>query len=92
MIAGIGNIYSDEILFAARIHPARPGNTLTTEEWSRLASLIPERLAFFAEKNKTTPEEYLAAKGQDYRNTPFYRSMDTAANALSQSGKLSAVL
>ena len=23
------------------------------------------------EKNKTTPEEYLAAKGQDYRNTPF---------------------
>lgn len=71
VIAGIGNIYSDEILFAARIHPARPGNTLTTEEWSRLASLIPERLTFFAEKNKTTPEEYLAAKGQDYRNTPF---------------------
>ncbi len=71
VIAGIGNIYSDEILFAARVHPARPASTLTTEEWNRLASVIPERLAFFAEKNKTTPEEYLAAKGQDYRNTPF---------------------
>lgn len=69
--AGIGNIYSDEILFAARIHPKRLANTLTTEEWNRLASVIPERLAFFVEKNKTTPEEYLAAKGQDYRNTPF---------------------
>lgn len=71
VIAGIGNIYSDEILFAARIHPERPANTLTKEEWSRLASVIPERLAFFIEKNETTPEEYLETKGQDYRNTPF---------------------
>ena len=69
--AGIGNIYSDEILFASRIHPERPANTLTTEEWKRLASVIPERLVFFVEKNKITPKEYLAAKGQDYRNTPF---------------------
>ena len=73
VIAGIGNIYSDEILFAARVHPARPANTLTTEEWNRLASVIPERLAFFIEKNKITPEEYLETKGQDYRNTPFLR-------------------
>lgn len=71
VIAGIGNIYSDEILFAARIHPKRPANTLTAEEWNRLASVIPKRLAFFIEKNQTTQEEYLAARGQDYRNTPF---------------------
>ena len=71
IIAGIGNIYSDEILFAAHIHPARPANTLTTEEWNRLASVIPERLAFFIEKNEITPEEYLETKGQDYGNTPF---------------------
>lgn len=71
VIAGIGNIYLDEILFAAHIRPIRPANTLTTEEWNRLASVIPERLAFFIEKNKTTPEEYLETKGQDYRNTPF---------------------
>lgn len=70
-IAGIGNIYSDEILFAARIHPERPANTLTKEEWNRLASVLPERLAFFIEKNETTSEEYLETKGQDYRNTPF---------------------
>lgn len=71
VIAGIGNIYSDEILFAARIHPERPASTLTKEEWNRLASVIPERLAFFIEKSETTPEEYLETKGQDYRNTPF---------------------
>ena len=60
-----------EILFSARIHPKRPANTLTTEEWNRLASVIPERLAFFVEKNEITPEEYLETKGQEYRNTPF---------------------
>ncbi len=50
VIAGIGNIYSDEILFAACIRPERSANTLTAEEWNRLASVIPERLAFFIEK------------------------------------------
>lgn len=71
VIAGIGNIYSDEILFAAGIHPARPANTLTMDEWQRLAAVLPERLSFFIDKNATTPEEYLRTKGQDYRNTPF---------------------
>ena len=44
VVAGIGNIYSDEILFAARFHPARPAVTLTADEWKRLAAAIPERL------------------------------------------------
>lgn len=71
VIAGIGNIYSDEILFAARIHPARPASSLTLEEWQRLAAAIPERLSFFIAKNEISPEEYLSSKGKDYRNTPF---------------------
>ena len=33
VVAGIGNIYSDEILFVARIHPERPASSLTHEEW-----------------------------------------------------------
>lgn len=71
VVAGIGNIYSDEILFAARIHPGRPASSLTQEEWERLAAAIPQQLAYFIEKNALTPEEYLESKGQDYRNTPF---------------------
>jgi formamidopyrimidine-DNA glycosylase len=35
-IAGIGNIYSDEILFHARIHPRHPANTLQDAEVRRL--------------------------------------------------------
>lgn len=71
MIAGIGNIYSDEILFTAGVYPARPANSLNMEEWKRLAAAIPERISYFIEVNRITPEEYLETKGQDYRNTPF---------------------
>lgn len=71
VIAGIGNIYSDEILFTAGICPARPANSLKPEEWERIAAAVPERLTFFIEKNQISPEDYLQTKGRDYRNTPF---------------------
>lgn len=71
VIAGIGNIYSDEILFAAGIYPAQSASGLTGKAWTRLAAAIPERLSYFIEKNKITPEQYLESRGQDYRNTPF---------------------
>lgn len=71
ILAGIGNIYSDEILFTAGIHPARPANTLKQNEWERLAAVIPERLSYFIETNQITPEDYLETRGREYRNTPF---------------------
>jgi len=74
VIAGIGNIYADEILFTAGIYPARPAMTLNIKEWERLATAIPERISYFIEMNQITPEDYLEAKGQDYRNTPFLQA------------------
>ena len=71
VIAGIGNIYSDEILFRAGICPTRPANSLTAAEWQQLAGEISNSLHYFIEKNKITPEDYLETKGKEYRNTPF---------------------
>lgn len=71
VVAGIGNIYSDEILFRAEICPARSASSLTAEEWQRLAAEIPACLSYFTLKNRITAEDYLQTKGQDYRNTPF---------------------
>ena len=73
VVAGIGNIYSDEILFAARIAPTRHAYTLSMDEWERLARAIPERIAFFTETNRISQEDYLRTKGKDYRNTPYIR-------------------
>ncbi len=71
MVAGIGNIYADEILFATGIHPSRRADSLTSDEWTRLAAAIPERLGYFIEKNQISPQDYLAGRGKDYRNTPY---------------------
>ena len=43
-IAGIGNIYANEILFLSGIHPQRKSNTLTDTEIERLFKNIPDVL------------------------------------------------
>jgi len=44
LVAGIGNMYADEALFAARIHPLRTGGSLTEGEVERLYGAIREVL------------------------------------------------
>jgi formamidopyrimidine-DNA glycosylase len=45
VLAGIGNIYADETLHRAGIHPERPAASLTSEEVDRLHRAIGEVLA-----------------------------------------------
>jgi formamidopyrimidine-DNA glycosylase len=44
-IAGVGNIYADEALFRAGIHPLRPAGRLTAADWARLRDGIEEALS-----------------------------------------------
>lgn len=44
LIAGIGNMYADEALFAAKIHPLKPGDSLSPEEVKRLYTAIRQVL------------------------------------------------
>ena len=44
VIAGIGNMYADEALFAAKIHPLRPGGSLSLKEVERLYRAIQQVL------------------------------------------------
>lgn len=39
-VAGLGNIWAAESLFAARLHPARPAGDVTEAEWRRLRTAI----------------------------------------------------
>jgi formamidopyrimidine-DNA glycosylase len=43
-IAGVGNIYADEALFRARIHPLRPANRLTKAQAAALRDGVVESL------------------------------------------------
>jgi formamidopyrimidine-DNA glycosylase len=44
-IAGLGNIYVDEALFDARIHPERPASSLSGPERKRILAAVPVALA-----------------------------------------------
>ena len=66
VVAGIGNIWGDEILFRCRICPERPCQDLRPKDWRDLAARIPEVMEFGIEKNTITPEEYLEGKGRRY--------------------------
>ena len=44
LLAGLGNIYADESLHLARLHPSRPANSLSAEEIERLHAAIGEIL------------------------------------------------
>jgi formamidopyrimidine-DNA glycosylase len=43
-IAGVGNIYADEALFRARIHPRRPAGRLTREQYALLRDSVIDAL------------------------------------------------
>ena len=73
IVAGIGNIYSDEICFVAKILPYRSGNSLTDDEIQALYETIPKTLEYFVKTNEISFEEYNLGKGKDYRNTPYLR-------------------
>jgi len=39
-VAGVGNIYADEALFRARIHPLRPAGSLAPKQYARLHAAV----------------------------------------------------
>ena len=64
LIAGIGNIYADEILFASRIRPLRAAGTLKKEEARRLHKNIKKILEKAIKYHGSSTEYYLDAYGQ----------------------------
>ena len=63
VVAGVGNIYADESLFAARLHPARLGSSLTTREVHRLREAVPAVLTRAIDKRGSTIRDYVGGSG-----------------------------
>lgn len=79
-IAGIGNVYSDEILFQAKVHPASVSSVIPGKKSERLYEMIPEvlQVAFecvrqtgdFVQGRHTFPESYLLAHRKENASCP----------------------
>ena len=68
IVAGVGNIYADEALFRARIHPRRPGGSLSPVEIGRLRRAIRLSLRLGIEHRGTTFSSYRDADGNTGEN------------------------
>lgn len=71
IVVGIGNIYADEILYDAYVHPERKGKDLNSKEIKRLRDSIISIMNKAVEKGGTTIRTYANAFGaqgsyQDY--------------------------
>jgi len=63
-VAGIGNIYADEALHGARIHPLRPADSLDQDEVRRLHRAIRDRLAAGVAAGGASIDRYRNTLGQ----------------------------
>ena len=64
VIAGVGNMYADEALFEARIHPERKANSLSQDEIRRLHHAISEVLKKAIEKGGASISDYRRPDGK----------------------------
>ena len=63
LIAGIGNMYADEALFAASIHPLRSGSSLSPEEIERLHHAIQKVLKAAVNSKGASVDTYFRPDG-----------------------------
>lgn len=63
-IAGLGNIYADEALHRARLHPERLANDLNPREITRLYQAVREVIQEGIENRGTTFRDYVDGEGQ----------------------------
>lgn len=64
-IAGLGNIYADEVLYRAGINPERSSNTLTPREITRLFHAIRTVLQEGIKHKGATVRDYVDADGRE---------------------------
>ena len=62
-IAGVGNIYADEALFRARIHPLRPVGTLKRPQIAALRDAVVESLEAGIDARGATIDDFRNADG-----------------------------
>ena len=73
VVAGIGNIYADESLWGAKIHPKRLVNTITEQEFELLFHEMRAVMNLAVEKGGSSNHTYVNAEGKKGSYMDFAR-------------------
>ena len=63
-VAGVGNIYANEALFLAGIHPARPAGRVSARRYERLAQSVRDILQQAIAQGGTTLRDFVGGDGR----------------------------
>ena len=88
LVAGLGNIYVDEVLYRAKVHPARLGQSLTARELKPIRKETIAVLAQAVEKGGSTIRSYSNAFGEDGTMQEFHQVYDKTGQACSRCGAI----
>jgi formamidopyrimidine-DNA glycosylase len=72
-VAGLGNIYVDEALWRAQIHPLRPARTLAADEVARLTRSIKDALKAGVKRQGASLRDYSTPDGSRGRMQDRFR-------------------
>ncbi|HEX6416038.1 MAG TPA: bifunctional DNA-formamidopyrimidine glycosylase/DNA-(apurinic or apyrimidinic site) lyase [Candidatus Saccharimonadales bacterium] len=64
VVAGVGNIYADEALWGAKIHPKRLVGSITPDEFALLYTELRSVMNLAIEKGGSTDKNYVNAEGK----------------------------
>ncbi|MEI2772575.1 MAG: bifunctional DNA-formamidopyrimidine glycosylase/DNA-(apurinic or apyrimidinic site) lyase [Candidatus Competibacter sp.] len=79
IVVGVGNIYANEALFTAGIHPSRPAGQVTLAEYERLVTAIREVLSEAIRQGGTTLRDFVGGKGEPGYFQRYLRVYDRRA-------------
>ena len=88
LVAGLGNIYVDEVLWRAKVHPATPSQSLTRAEATAIHEQTIAVLGQAVEKGGSTIRTYTNAFGEDGTMQDFHQVYDKAGQACSRCGSI----
>ena len=88
VLAGLGNIYADEVLFAAGIAPARHTDTLDDAEWNAVAEAVCPILSASIARRGTTFSDYLDGEGNKGGNLPYLQAYKRAGQPCKRCGAI----
>lgn len=75
-ISGIGNLYANEILFRARIHPERPASSLSDKEKELLFKEIKNTLNEAISHKGSSVDQYLQLSGKPGEYIKYHKVYD----------------
>lgn len=88
IIAGIGNIYANEILFAASLNPQTPANKITPKEWKRVLISTRKILKNAIKAGGSTISDFLGSSGNPGYFQVQFNVYNRAGNSCKKCGSI----